>query len=1170
MDESLREAKILLEGVSGKSLTREARIEKTFELAALLTHATEDEKTASEKRQEAWMGRMMADEPGKALITAMTDQILRCRDAKRSADQLHYLIQKWGIPRFFTSSERLKFKVFTWLGPHFPKLFMSIIRKQIHKETSQVILPEDRQKQLAYFAQKYKENVRLNINHIGEAILGEEEALRRLKIYLEDLANPQIEYVSIKISTIFSQINMIAFDQSLEILASRLRLLYNAAEHNTYKRADGTEVQKFVNLDMEEYRDLDLTVALFKKVLSESPHLHTSAGIVLQSYLPDTFAILQDLTQWAQRRVKEGGAPIRIRIVKGANLAMEMVESSLRGWNLATFDNKLDTDAQFKQMVEFATRKEHAEAVHIGVASHNLFEIAYTLLLRAENGTTSTISFEMLEGMAKPLQRVIHKISGGMLLYCPEAKEKDFHTAIAYLIRRLDENSGPENFLRHFFEMKPGNDAWEEQKKLFIASCRRIDALQLDRKRTQNRNLAPEISNLTFHNEPDTDFSLPENRKWAYDLLKEWESKKHSPIPLVINGKHLQTTLEQGVDPSKPDSPAYQYSLADLPLIDKALSCASEYESKWASLPYQTRYDLLGKAAQLFRARRGELIGAMVADGGKTVWEADPEVSEAVDFIEYYRKEWLNKQQLPGINWKPKGTTLVASPWNFPCAIPVGGIAAALTAGNCVIFKSAPEAVLVGWYLAQAFWDAGIPKEALQFINCKDEPVGSYLIKHPKIASVILTGATQTAKKFLQMRPGLDLHAETGGKNSVIVTVMSDRDLAARDIISSAFGHSGQKCSACSLAILETEVYDDPDFKRQLVDAAKSLKVASAWNPSAKMTPLINPPGEALLRGLTTLEPGETWALEPKQDPSNPHLWSPGIKWGVQEKSFTHTTELFGPVLGVMRAHSLPHALELANATPYGLTSGLHSLDEREHALWKAQIMAGNLYINRGITGAIVRRQPFGGCKASSFGSGAKAGGPNYVQQLATATSVALPSERSPIPSLLSSLPLSKLSPQEQEVWKVSGENYTYWATKLKTPVDPSQLRGQDNQFYHVPLTTAYLRFNADDSLLALLQVTAACLLCNTPLQISSAIQLPPIPGVKVIIEEESSLLNRRPPRIRLLSPPSPTLLQGASQAAIILQHSPVLPHGQLELLHYLREVAVSTDYHRYGFLGLR
>ncbi|HEY5236179.1 MAG TPA: aldehyde dehydrogenase family protein, partial [Rhabdochlamydiaceae bacterium] len=521
-------------------------------------------------------------------------------------------------------------------------------------------------------------------------------------------------------------------------------------------------------------------------------------------------------------------------------------------------------------------------------------------------------------------------------------------------------------------------------------------------------------------------------------------------------------------------------------------------------------------------------------------------------------------------------------------SIPAGGILGALAIGNCVIFKPAPEAVLSGWILVNALWDAGIPKEALQFINCEDDPVGSKLIKDPRLSGVILTGATSTARLFMKMRPDLDLSAETGGKNAMIITALSDRDLAIKDLVQSAFGHSGQKCSAASLAILEAEVYDDPHFRQQLKDAVMSLKVGSAWDLSSKVIPVIREPGKELLRGLTTLEEGEEWLVKPHQDHSNPNLWSPGVKWGVKEGSFMHHTELFGPVLAVMRAKNLEHAVQIANETPYGLTSGLQSLDPREQKFWLSKIEAGNLYINRSVTGAIVRRQPFGGCKASSFGHGVKAGGPNYVHQFAHPTEVSLPKEKAPVSAavenmakILEKLPLST---EELGIWYASISNYAFWGHRFKHDHDPSRILGQDNLFQYRSYMGICLRIQPDDVPLDILRALAAALTCETPIQFSYTKGKTPLvvsdqwkhllPLFRIVEESEDHFLQRVQAgafnRIRLLSPPSPALQLAASESFCHLDCAPVLSNGRFELLHYLREVAISSDYHRYGNLGVR
>ena len=316
--------------------------------------------------------------------------------------------------------------------------------------------------------------------------------------------------------------------------------------------------------------------------------------------------------------------------------------------------------------------------------------------------------------------------------------------------------------------------------------------------------------------------------------------------------------------------------------MSRALDVARAAQAAWGGRPAAERRRLLDAAAAVLARRRGDLVGAMIVDGAKTAPEADPEVSEAIDFARYYARALGAGDTVDGYRLEPLGVVVVAPPWNFPLSIPAGGVLAALAAGNAVLLKPALEAVLVGWHLAGALWEAGIPRDVLQFVPCPDDEVGRGLITDPRVDAVILTGSVETARRFLEWRPDLRLFAETSGKNAIIVTALADRDQAVRDLVRSAFGHNGQKCSAASLAICEAEVYDDPAFRRQLRDAAASLAVGSAWEPSSRVTPLTQPPGPALRRALTTLDAGEEWLLEPRSPSREAPLWSPGIKLGVR------------------------------------------------------------------------------------------------------------------------------------------------------------------------------------------------------------------------------------------------------------------------------------------------
>jgi len=1188
----LADAQQILSSAYGKPMSLDQREKQAVTLAASMLREANRTMTWSEKQIQKELSRMMRDPTGKTFTTSMTDQCFRSETSSRVANQMVYLLEQFGVPSYLSFPKRLSLALFKVLGKAFSWILVPMATWTLRRATARVILPGEKHALKKHMARRRLQGVRLNLNHLGEAILGETEAKHRLDVYLKDLEEEDIEYVSIKISTIYSQIHLLGWDATIEALSDRLRQLYRVAMKHTFTRADGTKVPKFVNLDMEEYRDLQLTKELFKKVLSEPEFLHFSAGIVLQAYLPDAFEIQKELTEWAMSRMACGGASIKIRIVMGANLVMEQFEASVRDWPQAPYRKKGDVDANYKQMVTYGCQSKHAKAVHLGIASHNLFDISYGLLLRAEQKLEREVNFEMLEGMADHIRRVVQQLSKDILLYCPVATKKDFQSAIAYLIRRLDENTGPENFLRVTFGLHPGTPEWEEQVLLFSRACHSMQRVSTEPRRTQDRNTEPKPLPITAHfeNEADTDFSLPQNRIWADKIMKKWKNISLDMIPLVIAGEEIVKTSSQetGADPANPSKTLYRYALADWEQVDRAIRCAKEQEEKWGRTSVEHRCQLLAQAAQKMRERRGDLIGVMMADGGKAIFEGDPEVSEAIDFAEYYLRSMKTMEACKDISWSPKGTVLVTPPWNFPVSIPAGGILAALVAGNCVLFKPAPEGVLSGWELVKTLWEAGIPKTVLQFINCADDPVGSKLIADPRVDMIVLTGATSTAKLFMRLRPGVDLAAETGGKNAMIVTALADRDLAIKDVVQSAFGHSGQKCSACSLLILEAEVYDSPQFRAQLKDAVESLKVGHCWECSSKVVPLIREPAEALKRGLTTLEEGEEWLVEPRRDPSNPNLWSPGVKYGVKPNSFMHTTELFGPVLGVMRAKNLRHAISLANATSYGLTAGLQSLDDREKKIWMDKVEAGNCYINRSTTGAVVRRQPFGGMKASSFGFGSKAGGPNYVKQFLKPREVSLPQEKSPVngevaklTALLQRYPLSK---EELGTWYASTANYTFWARRFAEDHDPSRIVGQDNLLRYRPHKNLCFRIEEKDSPLDTLRVLAGALSCGAPMQISfgkseklrlikeGLRSLSSFFSIREESEEEFQARVKKGelPRVRLIHTPSQPLMQAASASASFLDHAPVLSNGRFELLHYLHEMVFSIDYHRYGNLGLR
>ena len=1181
-----------------------ASVQKALKVARHLQERARELQTPAERRQQAELDRMLQTPSDKATLALMTDQAFRTSDPSRAVEHLTYILDVQGVPRFFGPVDRTLMKGFQSFGSYVPGVALPLVKEQMHKETANVILPGEKDLLTRHLADRHREGVRMNVNFLGEAILSEVEAERRMQQILQGLQWPEVEVVSIKISTLYSQISPLAREHTVSVLCDRLEPLFRTAERARYTRPDGREVPKFVYLDMEEYRDKELTAAAFMRTLDRDGLQHVRAGIALQAYIPDSYRTLLELQGWARRRVAAGGGRITIRLVKGANMEAERAESSVRDWPQAPYRTKIETDANYKRMVNEVMKPENLAAMDVGVASHNLFDLAYGLVLAHERDATDKVQFEMLEGMANAQRRALFELSRNVLLYAPACRRENFINAIGYLIRRLDENTGPENFLRHAFKIEVDGPDWRALEQGFLDAFAAIPGLGDAPRRHQDRNEPPEpvaaVADGWQHlrNEPDTDFALPQNGTWGEGIVARWLPRCGDAavqVPLVIAGEELfeGRPVRDCLDPSRPGVVVGRYRQATEADVARAADCAAADPDGWRTMPDDRRYEILGRVAQELRVARADLMGAALVDGGKTLMESDPEVSEAIDFLEFYRDTARWWRCIPTLRARPKGVVVVVPPWNFPIAIPCGGVAAALAAGNTVIIKPASDTVLVAWEMCRCFWRAGVSKSALQFVPCSGGREGRKLVNNPQVDAVILTGGTDTALTMLGDNPRLNLFAETGGKDATIVTAVSDRDLAIKHILHSAFSHSGQKCSATSLLLLQAEVYDDPGFRSALSEAVQSMKVGPAFEPDTKMGPVIKPPSGDLETALKTLEPGEEWAVMPRPIEGNPCLWTPGVKYGVQPGSYTHMTEFFGPVLAVMRFEKLSEAVALVNQTGYGLTSGLESLDEREWDYWKQYIRAGNLYINRVTTGAIVLRQPFGGMGKSGFGPGMKAGGPNYVAQFMDFEDVGSP----PADGTLQMATLAALARQLKARPEAGDERIlaalqSYERSQQEefgAEHDHFRLVGQDNVRRYLPVGSVRVRVHADDTSFDVFARACAAHVagCGVVVSTPPGLAAPAVRRLEQLteswaasiefVEESDADLARaigkgQVDRVRYAAPERASLevLKAGNAANGCVVSVPVSAEGRLELLWYVREQSISTDYHRYGNLGIR
>ena len=1160
-------------------------IQKALALAEELQNKIEKNISHTEKEFHHKMQKLLNNPQNKVMLIELLDRSFRCKDKKASFDLIEHTLQKYGIADFFSTFE--KFLLFSFLnfGKLAPSLSVPFFISHLRNDTKHMVLDANPSALEPHINKRKKEdNITLNVNLIGEEVLGELESQYRIQKYEEALKSGYITYISIKITTIFSQINIIDFDYSKDEVVKRLDHLYALALEEEKRQG----ISKFINLDMEEFRDLELTVDAFMESVSK---FDIKAGIVLQAYIPDSYHYLQKLFAFSKERVLKGMQPIKIRFVKGANMESEETIASQKGWALPTFSKKIDTDSNYNKMLDFILTDDNYKYIHIGIASHNIFEIAYAYTRITEAGALDSFTFEMLEGMSLQCSYELSQMHD-LILYAPVCTKEHFNNAIAYLVRRLDENTSEDNFMRYFFNLKVNDANWQAQKELFLDSLKGIASLDNSTHRTQDRNqestTKSSYETKSFANESDTDFILAANREWAKKIRAKYENLQNYDVYPVIGKEHRDDSLPFiEVKDKITNRTIGKAHLAGEREIKEALKVAKS--SQFSQLSHDEIYKILGRCAKLMRERRGELIGIAALEVGKTFLEIDPEVSEAIDFVEFYPHslEALKKQN-PNTQFKPKGIGVTIAPWNFPVGIPVGTIAAPLAAGNVVIFKPSSLSTLTGYMLCQCFWDAGIPKDALIFLPAKGGDISEHLLKDESVKFSILTGGEETAYAMLKANPTLLLNAETGGKNATIVSKFADRDSAIKNIIHSAFSNSGQKCSATSLLVLEDEVYKDEEFKKTLVDAASSLSVGSPFEFKNKLGALSTAPQDKLQKALNELEPHEEWVLKPKFVNDNPHLMTPAIKYGTKKGDFTHMNELFAPLLSVMRAKDLHEAIDIVNSTGYGLTAGFESLDEREWEYFHTHIEAGNIYINKPTTGAIVLRQPFGGVKKSAIGFGRKVGIYNYITQFLDIAQENADTNllETPLSSALKSIKLPTQEDQDSLNQAIlMAQSYAYHnKNEFETSKDYVHIRGEENLFSYTKVKNIAYRVCATDSLRDILGVIIGANVLDIELLVSFG-ENPKIKTAQEICQQaglKAQFIHEDAPcfrakiaqyeRIRYFAPADKedALYQEASAHAKIIARDKPLLNGRFELLGYHNEKALSISYHRYGNLGIR
>ncbi|MBV0893906.1 bifunctional proline dehydrogenase/L-glutamate gamma-semialdehyde dehydrogenase [Microbacterium sp. NC79] len=1089
---------------------------------------------------------VLKDPHGLDFTVGFVDGVVRPEDLHVAARNLRRLAPQ--VPSFLPWPLRAAVRLGGVTAPILPSVVVPIARTVLRKMVGHLIVDATDAKLGAAIAHIKKPGIRLNMNLLGEAVLGSKEAGRRLAGTIALVERADVDYVSIKVSSTVSPHSPWAFDEDVEHVVQSLTPLF--------QRAAAATPAKFINLDMEEYKDLDLTIAVFTKLLDKPEFTNLEAGIVLQAYLPDALSAMIRLQEWAAVRRANGGAGIKVRVVKGANLPMEHVDASLHGWPVATWHTKQDSDTNYKRVLEYALDAERIRNIKIGVAGHNLFDIAFAWLLAKQRGVSNGIDIEMLLGMAQSQAEAVKRDVGELLLYTPVVHPQEFDVAIAYLIRRLEEGASSDNFMSAVFELSESADLFEREKNRFLASLAALDTAVPAPHRVQDRTQqAAAAPTDHFENTPDTDPAVDANRGWGRAILSN------------VSTSTLGTATVDASIISTEDE------------LDAVIDRTTAAGTAWGAMSGAERAAILHRAGDALQARRAELMEISAAEAGKTLDQSDPEVSEAIDFAHYYAELAKELDDVDGAVFTPAKLTVVVPPWNFPIAIPAGSTLAALAAGSPVIIKPSRQARRSGAVMVEALWEAGVPRDVLSFVQLADNALGERLMSHPAVERVILTGGYETAELFRSFRKDLPLLAETSGKNAMIVTPSADLDLAVKDVVYSAFGHAGQKCSAASLVVLVGSVATSKRFRNQLLDAVSSLVVGYPDDATAQMGPIIEPARGKLKTALTTIEPGQQWLIEPRQLDDSGKLWSPGVREGVQRGSEYHRVEYFGPILGIMTAKTLDEAIAIVNDIDYGLTSGLHSLDTTEINQWLTHIEAGNLYVNRGTTGAIVQRQPFGGWKKSAVGAGTKAGGPNYLIGLGhwtPAEARIAPAEPiTPLQDAFSGTPA-----EHAMLARACASDAHAWQHEFGVARDRSGLTAERNVFRYRP-RLVHVRLSEGEPLVSLVRVLSAAKRVGATVTVSSAIAVPRhiaqaaghILG-EATVEDDVTFATRMGAaapdhmgtRIRLIGGTTRLVAEATNGSPdVAIYAGAVTESGRIEMLPFVQEQAVSVTAHRFG-----
>ncbi|WP_066517226.1 proline dehydrogenase family protein [Curtobacterium ammoniigenes] len=1141
----------------------------------------------------ARLAGVLHDERGFDFALGFVDRVVRPDDPRVAAANLERLSQD--VPDFLAWYLRGAVALGGGVAAMAPWAVVPTARRILRRMTGHLVVDAPRTKLGATLAKLAGTDTLLDIRPLGERVFGPDAADRRLNDAREMLEREDVHALTIRVSDVVSPMSLWAFDETVARVTERLLPLFRvAASAPTPKR---------ITLDVAEYRDLDLTIAVFTALLERPEFLRVDAGIALQAYLPDAQDALEWLTDWARDRRARGGAPITIRLVTGDSLPTERVEASLRNWPLATLATTTETDTAYLALLDAALTAERVDAVRIAVASHNLFHVATAWTLATRRNLTAAVDVEMLLGSATGAADAVRSDVGGLRLVTPVVHPTEADAAIPYLATRLQALADTDAAMGSAVAVASEPDHFDRDRDRFLAAIDGLgDPLPVTN-RVQDRRAPlgePEFRDR-FDLTPDTDPAIAGNRAWARDILRR---VPRSPL---------------GADTLR------AARVVDRVRLERILTTTAGAGANWGRQDPADRAELLDFIAHELEVRRGDLIEVLCTEVGVTLTEADAEVSRAIDAASLLAVQARHRLDIDGAVLVPPRLTVVVAPAQEPVAVTALGVVAALAAGSGVVVKPASQAGRSVALLTDILWQAGVPHSLLAVVDIDEEALGRTLVAHAVVDRVLFTGSADTARSFRWWRAGLPLSATSGGRNTIVVTPSADFDLAVEDIVASAFGRAGQQRAAVSLVILVGSVATSERFHRTLVDAGRGLHVAWPSGPAAQLGPLIARPHGTTRDALTVLEAGASWLLEPRALDDSERLWSPGIREGAAAAPEAGLLDAVAPVVELASVDSLQAAIALQNSSDSGLAAGLHSLDAAEVAEWVDSVQAGTLFVNRRTTDTSVGRAPLGGWKRSSIGPTTRPGGPLHLATLGRWVPKARPPHKSirlrGVPDAVATL-IDAARPgltfeEFDQVRAGALSDAVAWSEEFGVAHDPAALKAERNVLRYRPMSVI-VRQSENASTGDLVRVLAAASAARAHILLSTARPLPaplvqllssgrsPLDVVDHLVESDEDWLQRAAAgaifldrwsgdlepdendivaaltpsletiprtafggpgaRIRLLGG-DPIMLEEALGASVdvTVYDAPVVDAGLLEMLPFVREQVIAMRTHRFG-----